>query len=561
MESGSSIRTDAGGSVSFDAPTNILIGGSVITPSGEISVSLSGVEASDLYTGYDPTQNITIASGAVLDASGVFVRDPSLTGIITGQVFDGGSVNVTAERGFIDIQDGALVDVSGASAQLDLLSNDPNADRTTYERRLIGSAGGSIDIVSPEGARLNGSLRGAAGATDTAFQPEGGSLRVATSTNSLVSGFSLPEDPNPAFPTNESRILVVDGTDPGVTERTTVFDVAIADEGGFSNLELLSDDVIEFAQDVTLAVQNRLKLSTRNLRAGGASEVNVDANFIAVGQEFVSANPATASAGGAVLNLNANNIELVGDSATQGFGEVNLNSQNDVLARGVFNQADQEYNGSFSVANNLNINAAQLYPASFSRFEIAALGGKIRVDSSGTEAPAIPLSALGDLTLRANEIEQAGRIIAPLGRIALEAAESLTLEDGSITSVSGGDQTQLLGSVSGGVSWIYSTNLLEIQDDRLEKRIVLDGPDVKLEDGSLVDLSGGGDLLGYEWVSGPGGSIDALLASENPNLFAIIPGRGIGGITFDADTYNGSGSAAGRYDHAPAGCRRVAGCR
>ena len=53
------------------------------------------------------------------------------------------------------------------------------------------------------------------------------------------------------------------------------------------------------------------------------------------------------------------------------------------------------------------------------------------------------------------------------------------------------------------------------------KSIKLAGASVTTEAGSLVDISGGGDLLAYSWVKGNGGSTDILASSGS---FAVIPG-------------------------------------
>ena len=65
--------------------------------------------------------------------------------------------------------------------------------------------------------------------------------------------------------------------------------------------------------------------------------------------------------------------------------------------------------------------------------------------------------------------------------------------------------------------------------------ISLSGPAVTVASGALLDLSGGGQLLGAGFISGRGGSVDVLLnplAAANPGnsysnlknqVFAIVP--------------------------------------
>lgn len=67
----------------------------------------------------------------------------------------------------------------------------------------------------------------------------------------------------------------------------------------------------------------------------------------------------------------------------------------------------------------------------------------------------------------------------------------------------------------------------------------------QLAAGSLVDLSGGGDLLAYEFVPGQGGSLDRLAAAEAGGAFAILPGRGASVAPYDP-LYDRDGEAAQR---------------
>ena len=66
------------------------------------------------------------------------------------------------------------------------------------------------------------------------------------------------------------------------------------------------------------------------------------------------------------------------------------------------------------------------------------------------------------------------------------------------------------------------------------------GRNIDIAAGATIDLSGGGDLLAYEFVPGVGGSRDVLSASVRPDEFAIVPSLDIDVAPFDAREYVGS---------------------
>ena len=63
--------------------------------------------------------------------------------------------------------------------------------------------------------------------------------------------------------------------------------------------------------------------------------------------------------------------------------------------------------------------------------------------------------------------------------------------------------------------------------------------------GSTIDVSGGGDLLAYEFVPGPGGSRDVLAANVRPNQFAIMPAANPAFAPYDPNESAGVNLQAG----------------
>jgi hypothetical protein len=164
-------------------------------------------------------------------------------------------------------------------------------------------------------------------------------------------------------------------------------------------------------------------------------------------------------------------------------------------------------------------------------------------------------------------IDSTGSLYAPFGTIALNATRSLTLGDGSLTSVSAGGLTIPYGTTQfGGQQWTYGISSIPQPITAIPSRgVTLAAPNVTLTSKATVNLSGGGDLSAYEWVPGPGGSTDALAPGVQPGLYAILPSTrgqpgpidpqiGDSSIAAGQSVYlsGGGGLAAGYYPLLPA---------
>ena len=99
-----------------------------------------------------------------------------------------------------------------------------------------------------------------------------------------------------------------------------------------------------------------------------------------------------------------------------------------------------------------------------------------------------------------------GRIFLPLTKTA-----SVVLGDGSVTSVSLAGLVVPYGETVDGQNWRYDGTATTADGaattvpDLLgppEKRVEINGAEVALAPGSVIDLSGGGDLQAQEWVAG-----------------------------------------------------------
>src|SRR5262249_14868646 len=107
---------------------------------------------------------------------------------------------------------------------------------------------------------------------------------------------------------------------------------------------------------------------------------------------------------------------------------------------------------------------------------------------------------------------------APLGQVALNATNSVTLSPGSVTSVSADGLTIPYGGTLGGVTWSFDQIAVTAPP---AKGVTLSAPSVSVNPGATVDLHGGGDIQGVEWIVGPGGSNNFLAQA---GVYAVIPG-------------------------------------
>lgn len=252
-----------------------------------------------------------------------------------------------------------------------------------------------------------------------------------------------------------------------------------------------------------------------------------------------------------------------------GFADVTLTSTGDLRllkARELFT-----WSGLYS-AGDLSLIAGQIYPATDATAMIVAgypqVGAQLdpdaalRIGRSSDLTPAAPLSAFGRLALVAPTVEQGGIVRAPFGALevgltgqtlfgnmvsqplSLEGGSGtrrVTLLPGSITSVSGAGLVVPYGGTSDGLTY-YHDGLEVIFPDPsgvfsdsfgFVQGLSLGGEAIDVQDGAVIDLSGGGTIAGKSFVAGRGGSVDVLEADfverglygqAGGEIYAIVPG-------------------------------------
>ncbi|MGZ8181908.1 MAG: filamentous hemagglutinin family protein [Methylobacter sp.] len=596
---GAGIRTDSKGNVELDSDTSIFIDGTISTPGGNIAININPPSSGTGDKGFFDSQGIWLGSASRLLAKGVFKPELNDFGLKTGDVISGGNIALTAKRGYIVSRSGSVINVSGTSEQLDFQQPADSGSSWTVVSNTIASDGGTIQLKAGEGMLTDGAMQ-AKGGTGAA----GGTLSVELNRGLRSKpipaiGDLFPDDVNPALP----RTVVISADDKASIPSQLVQGGSIAsnkysgralfnDEQinnvGFDSL-LFKTDVqgangkyagsIQFKGDVQLDATRQIVLDTPTLQTTdgqvrlntayaklGSTQSRID-NDLGEGQFSTTLAP-NAKTGPGKFSVNAQGIDLIGGLSFNGFKKASLNSRGDVRTLGIrINPDTKNYLGELKLAGDLTIEASQLYPATLTDYKISVSGKNDETvkfqKSGGTPAPVY--SAGGNLTISAPNIIQKGVVKAPFGSLTLHAGKQLTLANGSLTSVSGDGVTVPFGQGSGGFNWLYpldsTGNINIVIDSPPEKRLTLKGKDVALKNGAKVDLSGGGDLYAYEFITGPGGSVDVLdpNATGYTEQYAVIPSLGNALTPYDPQEFSSSGLNTGDSVYLSTGSGLAAG--
>ena len=543
VQAGASILSDPGASISLVSEGSIAVGGTLRAPGGKVTLQIiapgdvAGVSADTadfiFDPGYVPTQGINLAPTAVLNVSGATVFTPNTQGLLLGNVLSGGSVNLLAERGTVIAEAGSSIDISGTQAAIDITNPGSSG---AYTLATIASAGGSISVSSNESISLLGNIKAAAG-TGGAGQAAAGSLALDL-TAANFNNTSLPQVPG-----NSRQIELVDntaGTTPSAPDsNTAVLGIQQLEDAGFDSLKLqvaglTAPGTILIDANVPLSMARQIIFDTPSVTVADGVNANLSAPFVQIGNSSTSginATPPAPTVGTGTLTVSAQQINLLGGVTLQGITSAVLSAQGDVQLEGTNTlegnpQGPQA--GSLTSSGNLTINAARVYPDTYTNFTLQLPQGTGSTVTIGQTAasPGSPLSAAGSVTVSADNISISGTLLAPFGSINLSANDSLMLANGSLVSVSGAGLDVPFGQTQfNGGQWIYPTpnGYQNAITGVPTKQVGLTAPGINVQSAATVNLQGGGDLYAYEWVPGTGGSKDALALGTVPGLYAILP--------------------------------------
>ncbi|RON99419.1 hemagglutinin [Pseudomonas moraviensis] len=534
-------------------------------------------------------RSIWIGEQAVLDVAGRSATASDVLGRTYGKVDKGGSIVIggeinaqqataTAADAYIILREGARLEASGTEAVIDVVGQG---------QTRVASDGGRISLSSYNGLYIDGQLQAAAGGATAA----GGQLEIALDTPLYLLSAAQNTVRRPreiVIGQQAQAALLPNDLQPGAADDGLHYGQArlSADRlmsGGFDNLSLFSNGLLSFDGDVDLHMKQSLNVYAGALslaeNSPDASRINLTAPYIRLSgigtyfsipgsirpQVLNSPTPALSSAQftasadlldvanslsfgakGSIAQLNASASEV----SRRGFEQVTLGSRGDLRFLAPADKSKTQ----LWTAGDLNLTAAQIYPASGVTAEVR-VGYQdgtddpvhtLRVAQNGPAPVALPYSVFGSLSLIAGHIEQGGTLRAPLGAISLgddifTKTRELNLLPGSVTSVSGAGLLMPYGGTTDGIDYRYDGASVVLQGIAGGPAgVTLKSQYVDVQNGAVIDLSGGGDLRGAGFVSGRGGSTDARFnplvrnaadgtfslpgLASNP-VYAIVPGN------------------------------------
>ncbi|MEO0973716.1 MAG: hypothetical protein AAFX85_11530, partial [Pseudomonadota bacterium] len=471
----------------------------------------------------------------------------------------------------------------------------------------ISSDGGQINLFASEAILANGRLLASTDATSTAL---GGSLSLRL--DMTERGDRQIASPFPVAPRvislNESNAPIA--LNPGAPLPDAFNGVATLSQdqvvdGGFADLslaavnylDLFSNSVqtvggvpqvgrIEVGNGVNLELTGRLALDANEIASNGGS-ARLAANTALIGPTGFGPLQGPTSAidlesGVGTLEVGARVLEFVGATSLQGFAEANFTGTEAVRFLGVISDGGlrngvqttgRELLGSLRTRGDLSITGDQLHPGTLSDFEVAieqTSSGELRLGRlSPGAAPERPLAVGGSLSFRAPQITSDAVLRAPLGALSFDA-DALRFEAGALLDTSTSGDVLLFGEVQAGTDWVFelpsptTAATLVFQpgiDDFPTQGIQFTAGTLEFSPGAQVDVSGGGEVLAYEFVPGIGGSRDVLSFTEFPDAFAIVPSQSLAlaprdpveSLGFDPSEapsvflFEGAGVAQGEY--------------
>lgn len=586
-------------------------------------VAKSGSDRQIYYLGtLEADQGILLTGASVTDLSGTSVRNPRApvrpggAQIATGRMIDGGSIRAlglqTSESKIFEtpVFDGISYKV--AQTQGDYV---PSGSRNAL--RVDALRGATIDL---SGASDTYDLRtGSNSFTPTAQWSKAGTLSALG--GGSISGAVIDARGGAA----QALGGTIEWLNPTLTQADVsgAIDTLSADQimaAGFSSF--IARGKLDTAGDVNLSLGRSFLLMSQDYGGvSGAGDYTIsiashgDLAISAPHIGLLSSDPnvgsvpdlLTSGAGSDTLLLKGDSIDIAG-GVTFGasFDKATLDAAGDIRLIGV-QPVDRTFNpnatsapsltGGLIVAGDLTLRAAQVYAttgtgnlqqiienpaAKATPFVIASLGGQnllgavrgkpnatIRIESNGKPTPNVPFSAGSYLSILAPNIEQAGVLRAPLGRLDLGSragtqvgfaqsfatitTSNLTLEDGSITSVSANGLSIPYGSTTDLTEYYFSPSVLSPITRQPAAQLTLAGGSVVTGAGATVDVSGGGDTYAYEFVSGTGGSRDVLSRfntdafsgnggfqyADGRQVYAIVPASTAASVALYDPLYSG----------------------
>jgi filamentous hemagglutinin len=474
------------------------------------------------------------------------VPQPSTSGLSLGTLSAGGTVDLFADRGAVVTDAGSRISIAGTSAALNVLQ--PNG---AYGHEIASSAGGLLSVRSGESISLLGDIQAAAGSGGTSGPAAAGSLDVALTRLETwwgVATLAASDTFNQGPLTLELEPTVPSTVPASLADSNQgLLGAAQLMRSGLDALQLEAQNVVELSSGFSLNLGRQIVIDAPVIAANTGAIAKLSAPFLEIGNQIFTQptpkNTNSARSGTGTIDFSGGEIDLLGITVFQGAANVSFSSSGDLLLRGeaAAGAATTSLTGGLTVAGNLTLDAARIYPTTETSFAINAvedpstgIPGTVTIGQTSAN-PGTPLSAAGAMSISAYSVSSTGTLYAPFGTISLNGTHSVTLGDGSLTSVSGSGLTIPFGATQfGGEQWTYlfnpqSSAAAQVISGIPTRAVNLTAPNVAITKQATINLTGGGDLSAYEWVPGPGGSTDAL-APAAPTGVTPTAANGIAGL-------------------------------
>lgn len=507
---GSWIQTGPEGDITVSAPA-VRIAGTLDATAGDISIEASGWQ----QTGKD----LVLESTAQVLATGYNLAKEEAEvegGAVERTPLDGGHVTIDSNGG-MEIEAGALIDVSGADAVEALVLNADNKGETI---RIAGNPG-SVTLVNAPATIPYDSFNATHDETVTGFT--GGAISIERGTIELTQEMI--------------RSFLNQGFD-------DFSFIAASNNGGI----VVSGDEFSFseADGIRCMTLDAPVIATEGPGASIYADWMILTNSI-----YHNSSLDLLDSGDSTLHLSGNWLDISGSIDFDGFETVHLSSQHDIRLgmksyQRQINQiqlnpvGDEGFYGDLYTEGDLIIEAARIYPETEAKFTLQSDSCiKTLAVESGDLSPVYSVD--GTLILVAPDIEHNSSLVAPLGEIVLcgnistdngettyDAAEKVILSPGSVIDTHGETLLNYGRYNDDGVVWVYDkyedeTDLTGIETEVSavpEKSIIIAGETVVSQEGAEINVSGGGSVYAYAFREGVQGSVDPL---DGDGVYVLVP--------------------------------------
>lgn len=510
LKEDSSIRVAQQGAIIMEGP-EVKINGLLSSPSGTI----------DLTATY---HDVTIEEKGSVLAKGfnlLDIADYESTAFSSYEPLDGGTIAVAAEIGNIVLKSGSKIDVSGAQRTHALTMD---REGTIKSEAVVGNAGAIAFTFA--GHLTNGEKN----EEDGTWKAPEGELIGRSFPGSLHGGSIIVN--------KAEDITGLSNFEDGLLVSNADMDWYLF--GGFDELFLGSDYFIAFEDDLTASIDRMLTLDTPEIKGVADNSVALAAPYVKLTNSASVIPLVQAMPGNGTLMIESEWLSVEGSIILSGFDDVSFDVTRDLTVADSLYQVNRErgpgWEGLLHAPGNLTMTAGRIYPTSQSIFTIQA-DDKFTTGKSGSEVPGPVYSAGGSLTIKAGRIEHGGVIAAPMGsielsapgnRIYLAAGSSLTTANESMNNYGiYNDPIWQVFDKNDGTSLSDIVTLTATPKGSIE----LDAEEVILREGAVVDISGGGNVYAYQFLSGQTGTEDPLKKYKSfvivPDNSIVMPGKAI----------------------------------